>query len=93
MENTSSEEGKWPEATFPSVIVIQGSMVKHNEGTLWAEKDMSDHFYFLPSTMMIWYPNCVLTRDDKIGLSTVDGWSAKAASWNAPYTVWSDVFQ
>ncbi len=44
-------------------------------------------YYFLPSTMIMWYPNCVLTSDDRTGLSTVDGWSAKAASWNAPYTV------
>ena len=50
-------------------------------------------YYFLPSTMMMWYPNCVLTSGDRMGLSTVDGWSAKAASWNAPYAVWSDVFQ
>jgi hypothetical protein len=37
-------------------------------------------FYRLPSTMMIWYPNWVFTNGDVIGLSTVDGVSANAAS-------------
>lgn len=40
--------------------------------------------YFLPSTMIMWYPCTVLTRSEVIGLSGVEGCSAKAASWNAP---------
>lgn len=38
-----------------------------------------------PSTMITWYPKFVLTKGDKMGLSTVDGVRANAASWNAPF--------
>ncbi|PPQ81506.1 hypothetical protein CVT26_011649 [Gymnopilus dilepis] len=34
--------------------------------------------------MIMWYPKFVLTRPDVIGLSTVDGVSANAASWKGP---------
>jgi len=36
--------------------------------------------------MMTWYPKLVLTKGETIGLSTVDGCNANAASWNAPYS-------
>lgn len=36
--------------------------------------------------MMIWYPKLVLTNGEMMGLSTVDGCNANAASWNAPYS-------
>ena len=38
----------------------------------------------LPSTIIMWYPKFVLTRDETMGLSTVDGVRANAASWKAP---------
>lgn len=37
-----------------------------------------------PSTIIMWYPKFVLTRDETMGLSTVDGVRANAASWKAP---------
>jgi hypothetical protein len=35
--------------------------------------------------MMTWYPKFVLTKGDNMGLSTVEGVRANAASWNAPF--------
>ena len=37
-----------------------------------------------PSTIIMWYPKFVLMRDEIMGLSTVDGVRANAASWKAP---------
>ena len=69
---------------------VQKQISRYNGGDTEIHRKTQENYvnykmhYFRPSTMMMWYPNCVLTSDDKIGLSTVDGWSAKAASWNAP---------
>ena len=41
----------------------------------------------LPSTSMIWYPCTVFTSGDKMGLSTVEGVNANAASWNGPFEI------
>jgi hypothetical protein len=35
----------------------------------------------------MWYPKFVLTREDKIGLSIVDGCKENATSWKGPYAI------
>ena len=84
-----------PAAAQPSIpvtacIAILYSVVVYMPRFLFAicraYRRNKDHIcYRRPSTMMMWYPKLVLTSDERIGLSTVDGCSAKAASWNGPY--------
>lgn len=60
--------------------------LKHTTQPDKCDRFLGTHYVYhrRPSTMMMWYPKLVLTSDETMGLSTVDGVRANAASWKAP---------